>query len=144
MLASWCLSRLGGEAWMRSMMLSKSRWRRWRRALRSEGRSEGAEEWWWRLLAASIPEEEREEIRMAHGKALHAAEWKEWWSGERGLKGAACYRNFIRSNHPVAGRHGTGANCGLSTAHGRIRHPLEQHYKVRVRQHWKTGRPRVE
>ena len=87
MLASWCLSRLGGEAWMRTMMLSKSQWRRWRRALRSEERPGGAEEWWWRLLVASVPEEEREVIRMAHGKALNAAEWKEWWSGERGTQG---------------------------------------------------------
>ena len=43
MLASWCLALLGGEAWMRTVMLDKGRWRRWRRALRNEERSEGAE-----------------------------------------------------------------------------------------------------
>ena len=29
MLASWCLALLGGEAWMRAIMLDKGRWRRW-------------------------------------------------------------------------------------------------------------------
>ena len=79
---------------MRSMVLSKSRWRRWRRALRSEERSGGAREWWWRLLAVSIPEEEREVIQNAHGKALNAVEWKEWWSGERGTQGHSLLQEF--------------------------------------------------
>ena len=64
--------------------------------------------------------------------------------GREGLKGTACCRNFMRNNHLVARRHDTGANCGLSTAHGRIRRPLKQHYKAGVRRHWKTGRPRAE
>ena len=39
LLASWRLSKVGAEAWMRAMMLNKARWRRWRRALRTEERS---------------------------------------------------------------------------------------------------------
>ena len=86
MLASWCLALLGGEAWMRAVMLDKGRWRRWRRALRNEERSEGAEQWWWKLLTAIIPEEEREAVQTLSGNALTA---EEWWDNElRGDSGA--------------------------------------------------------
>ena len=52
------------------------------------------EEWWWQLLTVSIPEEEREEIQMAHGKVLNTTGWKEWWSGERGTQGHSLLHEF--------------------------------------------------
>jgi len=95
MLASWCLALLGGEAWMRTVMLDKGRWRRWRRALRNEERSEGAEQWWWKLLAAIIPEEEREGIQTVSGNALTAGEWKAWWVQElQGTQGLSLLQEF--------------------------------------------------
>ena len=100
LLASWCLSLLGGEAWMRATMLSKGRWRRWRRALRMEERSGGAEEWRWRLLASSIPEEEREAVRTMSGNALTAEGWKAWWCKDmRGTQGLNLLQEFYKE-HP--------------------------------------------
>ena len=43
LLATRCVSRVGGEAWMRAMMINKVRWRRWAKALRTEKRSGGVE-----------------------------------------------------------------------------------------------------
>ena len=95
MLASWCLALLGGEAWMRAIMLDKGRWRRWQRALRNEERSVGAEQWWWKLLTAIIPEEEREVIQTVRGSALTADEWKAWWGSElRETQGLSLLHEF--------------------------------------------------
>ena len=95
MPASWCLALLGREAWMRAVMLDKGRWRRWRRALRNEERSEGSEQWWWKLLTAIIPEEEREAVQTLSGNALTAEEWKAWWDNElRGTQGLSLLHEF--------------------------------------------------
>ena len=67
---------------MRATMLNKGRWRRWRRALRTEERTGGAEGWRWRLLESSIPEEERAAVRTTNGNTLNAEEWGAWWGGE--------------------------------------------------------------
>ena len=95
MLSSWCLALLGGEAWMRAVMLDKGRWRRWRRALCNEERSEGAERWWWKLLAAIISEEEREAMQTVSGNVLTAEEWKAWWDKElQGTQGLSLLQEF--------------------------------------------------
>ena len=95
LLATRCMSLLGGEAWMRAMMLNKVRWRKWRRALRTEDRTGGAEGWWWRLLESSIPEEERAAVQTANGKILSAEDWGAWWDGElRGTQGLSLLQEF--------------------------------------------------
>ena len=95
MLASWCLAQLGGEAWMRTVMLDKGRWRRWRIALRNEERSEGARRWWWRLLAAITSEEEREAMQTVSGNVLTAEEWNARWETElQGTQGLSLLYEF--------------------------------------------------
>ena len=80
---------------MRTVMLDKGRWRRWRIALRNEERSEGARRWWWRLLAAITSEEEREAMQTVSGNVLTAEEWMERTVGN-GISGNSGAKPALR------------------------------------------------
>ena len=95
LLATWCMAQIRGEAWMRATMLNKARWRRWRRALRTEERVGGAEGWWWRILQASMPKDELTALQVAEGKMVGEEEWRAWWEGTLwGLQEASLLHEF--------------------------------------------------
>lgn len=80
---------------MRSTMLNKARWRRWRRALRAEERVGGARGWWWRILRASMPTKEWETLQASGGRMGSEEGWEAWWEGTwRGTQATSLLHEF--------------------------------------------------
>lgn len=95
-LATWCMVQIGGEAWMRSTVLNKARWRRWRRAPWTEERVGGAKGWWWRMLRASMPTKEWETLQASGGRTGSEEGWEAWWEETwRGAQAASLLHDRV-------------------------------------------------
>ena len=86
LLVTWSVAEIGGETWMRSVMLNKRRWKKWRRALRETDRKGGfggvVEEGTGGNRAARIPVA----LSVMPQLILSRESWEEWC--ERELRGS--------------------------------------------------------